>query len=382
MSRWLRAFVVMIVALGISQVALAQTSPSQLEFALQALSNQVGQPITVEDLDGWQWSQTNYPDSSLGCPQPGEVYTQVVTSGYQFLLVYQGQTYDYRVSEDGNTVILCTATDIGTPVEPPTFTPDAAEPTTAPSTPLPTVPGTEPGCPEGLDLRLTAGQQARVTVGLPSNVRSGADVSAEQLGQLQPGDVFTVLSDAVCGPDGLYWYEIQAGELAGWIAQGELGLYYVEPIPQALPDPSTLGLLVAENVGQIVELSRIDSNLQGAIAWSPDGMTLAVGNSNTTLGGVWLYDVAQLQNPPVRLETGTVVTSVAFTPDGAFLILGDADGTVSFWQPNAEEATYSFPAHEVAIEALSVSSDGLILATVGANNTVRLWGVPQQITQG
>ena len=116
MSRWLRAFVVMIVALGISQVALAQTSPSQLEFALQALSNQVGQPITVEDLDGWQWSQTNYPDSSLGCPQPGEVYTQVVTSGYQFLLVYQGQTYDYRVSEDGNTVILCTATDIGTPV--------------------------------------------------------------------------------------------------------------------------------------------------------------------------------------------------------------------------------------------------------------------------
>ena len=106
MSRWLRTFIVVVLALGVGQIALAQQGPSQLEFALQALSDQVGEPVTVEDLDGWQWNQTNYPDTSLGCPQPGQVYSQAVTSGYQFVLVYQGQTYDYRVSEDGSTVIL------------------------------------------------------------------------------------------------------------------------------------------------------------------------------------------------------------------------------------------------------------------------------------
>ena len=82
MSRWLRTLIVLVIALGAGQIALAQQGPSQLEFALQALSDQVGEPVAVEDLDGWQWGQTNYPDTSLGCPQPGEVYSQVVTSGY------------------------------------------------------------------------------------------------------------------------------------------------------------------------------------------------------------------------------------------------------------------------------------------------------------
>lgn len=368
MAKWFRILMVAGAALLVSQTALAQTSPSQLEIALQALSESVGQTVTEVDLDGWQWSQTNYPDTSLGCPQPDQAYSQVVTSGYQFLLVYQGQTYDYRVSADGNIVILCTSTDVGTPVAPPTFTP-------APVEPAPLAPAA-PGCPEGLDLRLTVGEQARATVGLPSNVRAASDVSSQQVGQVQPGEVFTVTGNAVCGPDGLYWWPIQTATLSGWIAQGDVGLYYVEPIPQPLPAENALALLIAENVTRLAQLSRIDSNLQGAIAWSPDGATLAVGNSNEVLGGVWLYDVAQLQNPPARLETGTLVTAVAYTPDGAFLILGDAEGNVEFWQPGAEEAAFSFAAHDNAIEALSVSPNGRILATVGADNAVRFWGVP------
>lgn len=360
-----------VLALG-AQIAVAQSAPPQIDFALQALSAQTGQDITINDLEGYQWSQQNYPDTSLGCPQPGQMYSQVITSGYQFLLVYQGQTYDYRVSEDGSAVILCTAAEIGTPVAPPTFTPAPVEPT-----PLPPA----QGCPEGLSLRLSVGEQARATVGLPSNLRAGADVAAEQIGQVQPGEVFTVLAEPVCGPDGLYWWQIQAGNLTGWIAQGDQGLYYIEPIPQPLPPENQLALLLADNIDRLARLSRIEGNLQGAVAWSPDGTTLAVGNANEVLGGVWLYSVGQLQNPPVRLETGTVVTAVAYTPDSAFLILGDVNGDVEFWQPGAAEPAYSFAAHDVAIEALSVSPNGLFLATVGADNEVRLWGIPAA-TQG
>lgn len=367
----------MVVVLGAGQFALAQTAPSQLDFALQDLSNRAGQSVTVEDLDGWQWSQSNYPDTSLGCPQPGQVYSQVISPGYQFVLVYQGQTYDYRVSEDGNTVILCTATELGTPVQPPTFTPGAVEPTPAPSTPLPTVPAAEPGCADVLALQLTPGQQARVTGGSPSNVRSGADVAAEQVGQLQPGEVFTVVGEPVCGSDGLYWWEIQSGDLTGWIAQGEFGLYYIEPIPQPLPDVTGLAPLMAENAGQMIELTRINGNVAGALAWSPDGATLAVASLNEVVGGVWLYNVAQLDTPPTLLETGAAVTALTYTPDGTFLILGGADGSLTLWEIGAEEAAFSFPAHGTAVESVTVSPDGLILVTAAADNTVRFWGIPQ-----
>ena len=377
MSRWLRAFSVMVVALGVGQLALAQTGPSQIDFALQDLSNRAGQPVTIEDLDGWQWSQINYPDSSLGCPQPGQVYSQVISPGYQFVLIYQGQTYDYRVSEDGSTVILCAATELGTPVQPATVTPGALEPTPAAATPLPTAPAAEPGCADALLLPLTPGQPARVTGSAPSNVRSGADIATEQIGQLQPGEMFTVVGEALCGSDGLYWWEIQSGDLTGWVAQGELGLYYIEPVPQPLPDPIGLAPLQADNATQIVELSRIQGNVQAALAWSPDSTTLAVANLNETLGGVWLYNLAQLDAPPVLLETGVAVTAMTYTPDGAFLILGGADGSVTLWEIGAEEAAFSFPAHGTAVDSVTVSPDGLILVTAASDNTVRFWGIPQ-----
>lgn len=37
-----------------------------------------------------------FPDGSLGCPEPGMAYTQVVTDGYKVVATASGKTYDYR----------------------------------------------------------------------------------------------------------------------------------------------------------------------------------------------------------------------------------------------------------------------------------------------
>ncbi|MGC8874503.1 MAG: hypothetical protein ACP5SI_08680 [Chloroflexia bacterium] len=50
--------------------------------------------------------EVDWPDSSLGCPQPGYAYLQVITPGYQILLQAQGQTYDYH-TDRGQTFVLC-----------------------------------------------------------------------------------------------------------------------------------------------------------------------------------------------------------------------------------------------------------------------------------
>ena len=45
-------------------------------------------------------------DGSLGCPEPGQAYTQAVVEGYQVVLEVGGERYDYRVGT-GATIKLC-----------------------------------------------------------------------------------------------------------------------------------------------------------------------------------------------------------------------------------------------------------------------------------
>lgn|SRR5690606_26006394 len=44
--------------------------------------------ITVVSVDAMEW-----PDSSLGCPQPDMIYAAVITPGYQVTIEAQGTTY-------------------------------------------------------------------------------------------------------------------------------------------------------------------------------------------------------------------------------------------------------------------------------------------------
>jgi hypothetical protein len=40
-------------------------------------------------------------DGSLGCARPDQVYTQALVPGYQVILEYAGNKYDYRAAETG-----------------------------------------------------------------------------------------------------------------------------------------------------------------------------------------------------------------------------------------------------------------------------------------
>jgi len=49
-----------------------------------------------------------WPDGSLGCPQPGMVYSQATVPGYHVVVDHAGREYDYRVG--GNRyLVLCLA---------------------------------------------------------------------------------------------------------------------------------------------------------------------------------------------------------------------------------------------------------------------------------
>jgi hypothetical protein len=75
-----------------------------LQAAIADAAKQTGvdaSQITVTSAEPVTW-----PNGALGCPQPGEMYTQALVPGYQIKLEAGGQQLDYHASQSG-TVKLC-----------------------------------------------------------------------------------------------------------------------------------------------------------------------------------------------------------------------------------------------------------------------------------
>ena len=61
--------------------------------------------VTEEDILVKSVEEKQWRNSSLGCPQPGMMYLQVITPGFRIVLTVDGQDYDYHT--DFSRAILC-----------------------------------------------------------------------------------------------------------------------------------------------------------------------------------------------------------------------------------------------------------------------------------
>jgi WD40 repeat protein/beta-lactamase regulating signal transducer with metallopeptidase domain len=110
-----------------------------------------------------------------------------------------------------------------------------------------------------------------------------------------------------------------------------------------------------------------------ALAYSPDGATLAVadGPANAA-GGVALWDLAtrRLRAALEGHERG--VAAVAFSPDGATLASADWSGVVRLWDAATGRPRDAFGGPQRVLR-LVFSPDGAVLAAAGADRSVTLW---------
>lgn len=80
------------------------TPKDQLVAAARAdLAGRLG--VAEDEIEVASVERVEWRDGSLGCPQPGMMYPQVITPGYRIVLSAGGQEYDYRASLKG--VFLC-----------------------------------------------------------------------------------------------------------------------------------------------------------------------------------------------------------------------------------------------------------------------------------
>ncbi|MEZ4659814.1 MAG: hypothetical protein R2911_19845 [Caldilineaceae bacterium] len=89
---------------GASAAALSELEQALVQRSTDDLAAELG--VAADTISLVQIEAVEWPDSSLGCPQPDMMYAQVITSGYQIVLETNGQTYNYHTDSnpDGQVV--------------------------------------------------------------------------------------------------------------------------------------------------------------------------------------------------------------------------------------------------------------------------------------
>jgi hypothetical protein len=75
-----------------------------IEKAKADLANRLA--VSANEISLIEATSVTWPDSSLGCPQEGMVYTQVLTPGYLILLEHGGTAFEYHASSR-DTIVTC-----------------------------------------------------------------------------------------------------------------------------------------------------------------------------------------------------------------------------------------------------------------------------------
>ena len=144
--------------------------------------------------------------------------------------------------------------------------------------------------------RLIIGEQAQVTPGLPNNVRSGAGIYNNRIGQLPAGSVVEIIEGPVCAGN-YYWWQVRYRGLVGWTAEGVLNDYWLEPVTYT-SKPTLLSL-------------RVDPVLQevgGKIILEPETFTTIMLSSlpnNTNL--IEFYFTSASDGQPILIGSDNII---------------------------------------------------------------------------
>ncbi|KYC36723.1 hypothetical protein WA1_44400 [Scytonema hofmannii PCC 7110] len=112
-----------------------------------------------------------------------------------------------------------------------------------------------------------------------------------------------------------------------------------------------------------------------SIDFSPDGQTIAVGDSS---GSIYLWNVTTAQLLATFEDHIGWVWSVAFSPDGRTLATGSSDSSIRLWDVESGRCLQVLTEHTGCVWTVSFSPDGQQLASGCEDKTVRLWNLQGQ----
>ncbi|KAF7346304.1 WD-REPEATS-REGION domain-containing protein [Mycena sanguinolenta] len=109
-----------------------------------------------------------------------------------------------------------------------------------------------------------------------------------------------------------------------------------------------------------------------SVAFSPDGKWIVSGSWDNTVH-VWNAESGEVVAGPFNGHTDRV-NSVAFSPDGKWIVSGSKDKTVRVWDAESGEVVAGpFNGHTGGVNSVAFSPDGKQIVSGSADNTVCVW---------
>lgn len=149
--------------------------------------------------------------------------------------------------------------------------------------------------------------------------------------------------------------------------------------PLRISDRGKEVLLVADNGGRLIVWDIAKSRVHAlqnapspltAVAFSPDGNQLAIGNIDGVVG-VGTPDAVK----PPRLFVGHrgAVCTIRFSRDGSRLFSAAADGPIIEWAIDSGKQVVRRLGHTQAVLQLETAADGKTLVSGGADGSLKVW---------
>lgn len=138
-----------------------------------------------------------------------------------------------------------------------------------------------------------------------------------------------------------------------------------------LGDDRSIKLWRATRGNLIQTHDALDAEIVSA-AFTPDGAYLTCGTADGSILQ-WKTTTSLIFSRQFQGHA-SAITCLAHSPDSSMLATGLTDGSIRIWQIESENLLHTLPGHGGLVTGLAFSPDGSLLLSGGTDGIIRLWG--------